>query len=370
MHMAIASLFKKAYWSLAIVGALYFCFLLSLLNGFIQRQALYAHNVATAWWQDPEKPEQFGFLQNQVQAFKIETPDSESLYAWHVLPLGVYIKHEQVFRKAPPGLAADVTKTKAFEQLTRDKDSRLAINFHGNAGTVAQGWRTDTYRALSSGASDKIHVLAVDYRGFGYSTGSPNEAGLVTDGLAIVDWALHVAQIPPERIVIVGQSLGTAVAVAAAEQLYLRGIEVAGIVLVAGFSDIPTLMLTYTIGGVVPILSPLRPYPFLQQWFAKCIQETWLTSTRLARLIRTATNINLSLIHSRNDYDIPWTHSNTLFFSAANATSEEGLTSKQIDKLKFHQDLGDAGWINTWKAGGKQGGTKLIRQEIVNYGGK
>ena len=38
--MAIAPIFKKAYWSLAIAGGIYFVFLSSLLNGWVQRQSV------------------------------------------------------------------------------------------------------------------------------------------------------------------------------------------------------------------------------------------------------------------------------------------------------------------------------------------
>lgn len=215
-------------------------------------------------------------------------------------------------------------------------------------------------------------MLAVDYRGFGYSSGSPTEQGMIIDGLSVVEWALDVAHIPPERIVLLGQSLGTAVVTAVAERLLLtRQVEVAGIVLVAGFSDIPTLMLSYSIGGILPILSPMRPYPALQSFFARHIQETWQTSIRLANLVRKSKNIDLTLIHSRDDFNIPWQHSDTLFYSAANATSAQGMTLKQMEKVKSHKDLGEAGWINTWNAAGPNDrDTKRIRQEIVRYGGK
>ena len=36
--MAIAPIFKKAYWSLAIVGGVYFVYVTLLLNGWVQRQ--------------------------------------------------------------------------------------------------------------------------------------------------------------------------------------------------------------------------------------------------------------------------------------------------------------------------------------------
>ena len=237
---------------------------------------------------------------------------------------------------------------------------------------MAQGWRTDTYRALTSGLVDKLHVVAVDYRGFGYSTGSPDEKGLIIDGIATVKWALDVAKIPPKKIVLLGQSLGTAVATAVAEHFVVEeSLEFRGVVLVAGFSDLPTLLTTYAIGGVIPILSPLRPYPRLQQFFAKSIQETWFSATRLVNLVRKSKNINLRIIHAQNDFEILWTHSNTLFSAAANATStgDQGLTQKQIDALKIHQDLGESGFTNSWITVQEDGGRKSIKQDVVRHGG-
>ena len=243
---------------------------------------------------------------------------------------------------------------------------------HGNAGTVAQGWRTDTYRALASGASDRIHVLTVDYRGFGYSSGSPTEQGLITDGIALVNWALEIARIPPERIVIFGQSLGTAVSVAIAEHFVLeKQTEFAGIILVAGFSDIPTLMLSYYLGGIVPILAPLRPYPWIQKFFADRIQETWFTTRRLANLVRHSKYLRLDLIHAMNDYNIPWNHCETLFHVAANATVQGGMTTKQIDNSKTQRDLGEAGRVSTWTAASpRNDGITKIRQVLVRHGGE
>ena len=233
---------------------------------------------------------------------------------------------------------------------------------------MAQGWRTDTYRALSSGSTEKVHVLTVDYRGFGYSTGTPTEEGLITDGVALVDWALEVANVPPERILLLGQSLGTAVTTAVAEHFVLRSpqIDFAGVVLAAAFSDIPTLMLTYSAGGIVPILSPLRPYPRLQKWFLGWIRDTWKTSIRLTNFVKHSGNVRLTLIHAKNDFDIPWKHSDALFYAAANATTEYGMTEKEVNLAKTKVDLGEAGWVNTWNAGGN----KKIRQEIVFHGGR
>ena len=223
---------------------------------------------------------------------------------------------------------------------------------------------------MSSGAADRIHVIGFDYRGFGYSTGVPTEAGLINDGIAVVKWALEVAKLPPNRIALVGQSLGTAVATAVAEHYASHhDINFAGLALIAGFSDLPTLLATYSIGGIIPILSPLQPYPRIQKFFASKIVDTWRTSTRLANLIRRSRNINLAIIHTKDDFDIHWTHSETLFYAAVNATSSSGFTRAQIDEAKLRSDLGDSGWLNTWATNAADSGFKRVKHLLLKHGG-
>ena len=370
--MALAPIFKKAYWSLGFLVLFYFGSLTVLVNEWAQRQAIYAHNVRSLSLQAPNKPELFGFLRKQVQPFYIHTPDGEKLYGWHVLPLTLYAKHEAALLAQPDG-PIDITDGKAlplsFKLLMEDPDACLVINFHGNAGTIAQGWRTDTYRSLASVAGDKIHVLTVDYRGFGYSTGSPSEEGLITDGVAVVKWAVNMLGISPERIVLVGQSLGTAVTVAVAERLVTDQIAVRNIILVAAFTNMRSLLRVYKIGAAIPVLAPLNPYPRLQSFFLNQLKDTWRTDFRLDRLIRKSTELNLYLIHAMNDHEIPCQQSDALFTVAANATSDRGLTSQQIYATKVHRDYSDGGFMNTWVTRSSSGGRKYIRQEVVPYGG-
>jgi fermentation-respiration switch protein FrsA (DUF1100 family) len=58
-------------------------------------------------------------------------------------------------------------------------------------------------------------LLAIEYRGYGRSTGTPSEAGLYRDGEAGYSAALALAA-TPGRLVVLGESLGGAVAVALA----------------------------------------------------------------------------------------------------------------------------------------------------------
>jgi uncharacterized protein len=85
----------------------------------------------------------------------------------------------------------------------------LILYFHGNAGALRN--RVDRFRALTA---DGTGLVALSYRGYGGSTGSPSEAGLIADAEAAYRFAL--TQAPAERIVVIGESLGTGVAVALA----------------------------------------------------------------------------------------------------------------------------------------------------------
>lgn len=84
--------------------------------------------------------------------------------------------------------------------------------FHGNGGELAdRAGRMSYYQSRGFGA------LFVSYRGYGASTGSPTEAGLMADALAAYEFLLD-AGVKPEDIAVVGESLGTGVAVQLAAQ--------------------------------------------------------------------------------------------------------------------------------------------------------
>jgi hypothetical protein len=84
----------------------------------------------------------------------------------------------------------------------------VVIYLHGNGGNILRSPRAERMRAL---ADDGFGVLGIDYRGYGGSTGSPSEKGLLTDANAAFDWA-H-ASAPASKIAVFGESLGTGVSV-------------------------------------------------------------------------------------------------------------------------------------------------------------
>ncbi|OTB02928.1 hypothetical protein M426DRAFT_322173 [Hypoxylon sp. CI-4A] len=352
--------------SLGVPIGLYALFILLGAFPFFQRHFLYAHRFNTLFWHDINKPEYWGFARNQVTPFFITTVDGESIYAWHILPLPTYLKHENELQGQRQGFSDDITKTESFKLLKDDPNARLVIYFHGNAGHVAQAVRPNSYHTLTD--SSRYHVLAIDYRGFGKSTGSPSETGLIHDGVAAVDWAMHVAGIEASRIVIMGQSLGTAVTSGVAEHFAMQGVEFAGVILIAGFSSLPTLLSSYAAAGFIPVLSPLRSIPPLLRFFQGFIVDKWKSADRLSRVVSlTRTRLRLTFIHAKNDLEIPCRESDTLFRSAASATISDELDDDAFSKWKAQRTLDrDDG---TFLAIAKAEPDINIREEIVSYGG-
>jgi pimeloyl-ACP methyl ester carboxylesterase len=223
--------------------------------------------------------------ENQVIPFRITTKDEEQLFAWLIAPLGVYARNVNAFNQEQ--LGADFEDTLAWKLLCNDPEARLLIYFHGNSATLAQERRTIEYRSYSAGASERIFVLAFDYRGFGLSSGDPSETGLLNDAEAVIDWALNTSRIPPERIVLLGHSLGTAVVAGIAHRYATNlGIEFAGLILCAAFTNAGNAFSSYSIGGAVPVLAPVRNFPAFQAWFARRMVDIWPSDDRLAAMAR------------------------------------------------------------------------------------
>ena len=108
----------------------------------------------------------------------LDTTDGERVIVWHVPP-----------REGRP----------------------VFLYFHGNGGSLR--WRDERFRAL---ITDGSGLVALSYRGYGGSSGRPTETGLVEDAAAA--YAFAVARYSAERVVLWGESLGSALALALAAE--------------------------------------------------------------------------------------------------------------------------------------------------------
>ncbi len=111
--------------------------------------------------------------------------------------------------------------------------SPAVVFFHGNGEnleTVRLSGLFDQLAALG------VHVLAVDYPGYGRSTGAPSEAGLTAAGEAGLRWITE--RYPESKKVVLGWSLGAAVAIKTAAG---NTAATDGLVLMSAWSDLASL---------------------------------------------------------------------------------------------------------------------------------
>lgn len=101
------------------------------------------------------------------------------------------------------------------------KTERTLLYLHGNAGNI--GTRTDKLLFLRRVG---WNILIIDYRGYGGSEGNPTIDGVIEDAKAAHDWLTQGDnyQIPAERIILWGESLGGAIAAELAAQKKIGGL--------------------------------------------------------------------------------------------------------------------------------------------------
>ena len=99
-----------------------------------------------------------------------------------------------------------------------EANARLALYLHGNGGSLQT--RPDRLAAIRDLG---LAVLAIDYRGYGGSSGSPTEAGLHLDAEAGYQEALRRG-FAPGRIVVIGESLGSGLALRLATRHPVAGV--------------------------------------------------------------------------------------------------------------------------------------------------
>ncbi len=100
--------------------------------------------------------------------------------------------------------------------------SRAILFLHGNAGNASHRLPNAAELARLGAA-----VLLLEYRGYGLSEGTPEEAGVYLDARAGLGF-LEEHGFPPDRIVLFGRSIGGAVAVDLAVDRGLAGLILEG----------------------------------------------------------------------------------------------------------------------------------------------
>jgi pimeloyl-ACP methyl ester carboxylesterase len=187
----------------------------------------------------------------------------------------------------------------------KSPDSPVILLLHGNAGSHFH--RIPIYQTL---AGDGAAVLGVGYPGYGGNAGAPSESELFEAAQGNYDWLIRKG-ITSDRIIIIGESLGSGVAAHLATQN-----DAAGLVMVAAHSGMAEMA--------------QRQFPiFPARWLVK---DSYRTMDYIGRI-----DMPLFWIHGTSDELIPMAMGQ-LFFDAA----KQPKTAYPI-KNAGHNDLWDRG---------------------------
>lgn len=171
----------------------------------------------------------------------------------------------------------------------------VIVYFQGNAGNLGnRAARFDIFVEAGFG------LIALSPRSAGGSTGTPSEAALTQDASALLqDVAAWIPSAAPSRVIVYGESLGTAVAIAALSQDETRA---AGLILEAPFASIPEIARA---SGLIP--DSLVPR----------IQDRWPSLERAAQL-----TLPLLVLHGTEDDVVPFAQGQSVFSAAPSRTKD------------------------------------------------
>jgi fermentation-respiration switch protein FrsA (DUF1100 family) len=199
-------------------------------------------------------------------------------------PEAVGLTHERIDLRSSDGVRVSAW----YLPVRLPSENRRAVLFcHGNAGNIAD--RLPRVAELHGQLG--VDVLLFDYRGYGASDGTPSEEGTYRDGRAAYDYLRETKGVPPERIVLYGESLGAGVAVQLATEVGARAL-----VLEAPFTSIPDMA--------------AEVYPWLP--FRRWIRTQYDNLTKIVSI-----EIPLLIIHGTRDPTVPFAHGERLFRAAS-----------------------------------------------------
>jgi len=180
---------------------------------------------------------------------------------------------------------ADGLTLLAWYHKAPNRNGPVLVLFHGNGGTIEiRAAKAKTFIAAGFG------VLLPEYRGYGGNPGSPTEDGLYADGRAALAFAAE-QDVAPGRVVLLGESLGTGVAVQMAVEQ-----RVAALVLQAPYSSVADVA--------------QGDFPLLPVWWL--VRDRFDSVDKIARV-----GVPLFVVHGERDAVVPVRFGRALFAAAS-----------------------------------------------------
>ena len=213
------------------------------------------------------RPPQFGI--SDFDELRIPTPDGEFLSAFLIRP-------------SNKGIARNIT----------------ILMFHGNAGNI--GHRIPIARVLEENLG--CNVLMLEYRGYGLSSGTPDEGGLMIDAQTGLDYIRKREDTKGSKIVVYGQSLGGAVSIQLVARNQQDG-DVVGLILENTFTSIRKLIpryFTFIASRILAVNGNISAFP-PARFLAPLCHQRWPSEETLPQV----TDIPILFISGLKDEIVP-----------------------------------------------------------------
>lgn len=200
------------------------------------------------------------------------------------------LKYEEIFFRSKDG-----TRLSGWFIPAVGEPKGTVIHFHGNAQNM-----TAHFGFVFWLPSHGFNLFVFDYRGYGKSEGTPDRYGVYKDSLAALNYIAARPGIDHDRLLVLGQSLGGANAVAAVGSRPPGAVR--AVVIDSAFASYREIVRGKI--AVIPILSLLRtPLSYL------LIGNALSPDTVIATIAPTP----LLIIHGTSDSVVPYTHGKRLF---------------------------------------------------------
>ncbi|KAI9697646.1 MAG: hypothetical protein M1836_004596 [Candelina mexicana] len=225
---------------------------------FKQNELIYPRNLPPGARNEVPRPPDFGIT--DFEDLSIPTSDGETLHAYFINP----------------------SNKRMVKGVT-------ILMFHGNAGNI--GHRVPIARVLEENFG--CHILMLEYRGYGRSTGTPEEKGLMVDAQTGLDYIREREGTKDSKIIVYGQSLGGAVSIRLVAQNQ-DAQDIKGLILENTFT---------TMRKLIPSAFPPARY------VARLCHQVWASEENLPQI----TKVPVLFLSGLKDEIVPPSHMKELY---------------------------------------------------------
>ncbi|XP_054893979.1 lysophosphatidylserine lipase ABHD12-like [Poeciliopsis prolifica] len=276
---------------------------------WILSYAIFCHLLRFPYSVDLRRPQD---VLNHTCNFYLSPEEGVSVGVWHTLPASQW--------EAAAGRNLD------WYQEALGDGRPVIIYLHGNVGTRAISHRVELVKILSAAG---YHVLSLDYRGFGDSSGEPSEAGLTNDALYLHNWAKARSRGSP--VCLWGHSLGSGVATNAAVKLQEQGSAVDALILEAPYTRIGEVVVN---NWLAKLYMFLPGFESLLWNILERIDISFSNDKNLQTL-----SSPLLILHAEDDNIVPF-HMGQKLYQISLRAQRESETGDRVQMISYGANLG------------------------------